>query len=733
MSQLAIAGHAWWRRFAYSRETGPAADYIEYAVPAGAAMVATLLGEAALPVTRPSRPRGERLRLEAHVVDGREGWFAGPHFGWTQGTALAPVPDAADLAGVVVYDEGLGGLDLPPDGVPVLWASNRALPDPAAVAAIQDRGLLMLDADVLRAAGVLISRAVSWERTATDLVWQLANNPLVSYLTGFRHVFVTFAEDGAVYVQRDGDQTIAWLALAHGGAEGSLRERAGLVPDAWSVMVAQAATQFVPVLAGDEGFAPTQVLQPAEIVARAGYDLATLASGRFAPWLDVDKDADHGSLHEVPVAEPSRGPDPDYWQITASWAGVPVFTTAFNYVKFGPEAIRGLPQFAVGDFRTADRREIEGLQALRRLFAAYVAGSRATPLRVAVTGPRGADTTHAVAELAAAVLPNVTVLRTGALAGVDPAAVFRRAADTALAGGLPVVFWETGPMAAGEPEWADLRVLAAFRTGEYFDHGEDNRPLGRGVLVLAAEGPLADGPGLGGVTPYLDATLDLLGLNPGEGDAHFCLRRAFALRALLERERPFAGPEAPIDDDLLRALLLVPEYKHGTRSLAALLDLSSVTGPQWTAADLPPDGQLDLHLDAAAFRRLLLHPAVVASYTDRLAAALADGEGEAWEESAAPIRAARRAEALQLVVSLRAIGCDCDAGDAPFPTVEELTHDEATLLAALAYDRRLTLAAAPDALPWDDLPEDRRQTERDAVAQRLALLHGVGLRVYRIT
>ena len=57
----------------------------------------------------------------------------------------------------------------------------------------------MLDVNVLRKNGAMISARVSWERSATELIWQLQNNPTFSYLNKVPHILITFAQDGAVY------------------------------------------------------------------------------------------------------------------------------------------------------------------------------------------------------------------------------------------------------------------------------------------------------------------------------------------------------------------------------------------------------------------------------------------------------------------------------------------------------------------------------------------------------
>jgi hypothetical protein len=73
----------------------------------------------------------------------------------------------------IVTDEGLDDISLPEGDFPVLWTSNKRLPSQNLLDKIINRCFLLLDADVLRKNGAMISSRVSWERTATELVWQI--------------------------------------------------------------------------------------------------------------------------------------------------------------------------------------------------------------------------------------------------------------------------------------------------------------------------------------------------------------------------------------------------------------------------------------------------------------------------------------------------------------------------------------------------------------------------------
>jgi hypothetical protein len=88
-----------------------------------------------------------------------------------------------------------------------------------------DRLVVVVSADHLREQQTRISRGLSWERTATDLVWQLACNPDLVSLGNCLHLVVRFGIDGAIHYSRRAGRVESRLyydpAVAEGGARGA--------------------------------------------------------------------------------------------------------------------------------------------------------------------------------------------------------------------------------------------------------------------------------------------------------------------------------------------------------------------------------------------------------------------------------------------------------------------------------------------------------------------------------
>ena len=107
----------------------------------------------------------------------------------------------------------------------------------------------------------------------------------------------------------------------------------------------------------------------------------------------------------------------------------------------------------------------------------------------------------------------------------------------------------------------------------------------------------------------LRGTINVLGPNPKDyNDQNYILRRALLLRSLCQRKFKFSDDAAaPISPGIINAMLQIPEYKHGARSMEAILDMSRIEGNSWEPVSLPSHSQLSLHVDANAFINLVLN------------------------------------------------------------------------------------------------------------------------------
>jgi hypothetical protein len=781
--KLSIHGYSVNRIFSYTDGD----LHKEFTVPGGAALVAKILAGKGLADTVTMDDSYLREHMELVRTSGSGGtnfYVIESRSGVTPGVTRI---DTAPAQGALLWGTDFEILPVS-SGTPILWAVNTGLPDSGLIRAVADRCLLMVDANVLRAAGALISRRISWERTATELVWQLNNNPALSFLTRVSRLIVFFAEDGAVLVNRERNGFSASLVLTHGGEEGVLSFKLrGAVDDAFAVMTAALALQFDDVM--NNGLVPVilPVLKAAESLMTTGYDLARLKDVDFDLPDNVLTEPD--TAYDIPVYPGHSAVDPDGWCVPNSMEGKRLFDIAYDYVLEGAVAIEGLPRLSFGALTTVDRWEMESYQNIRNLIIGYAGGVDRRPLSIAVFGAPGSGKSFGVTQICENVMPGKVEkleFNVSQLSSMDDlGAAFQRVRDVALGGKLPLVFLdEFDSDRDGLPLGWLKSFLMPMQDGKFKD-GSGEHPLGRCVLVFA-----------GGTSPSFDeftkpmkserweerqsfknikgpdfisrlrGVINVMGPNQrDEHDNNYVLRRAILLRSLCERNPRLkiksVSVAASISPDIIRAMLLVPIYKHGARSMEAIIDMSSIDGSVWKPVSLPFYSQLSLHVDADAFLKLVLRKEILNSYINLMARSIhekylerlrADGvtghpNDVPWDELSEEFKESNVNQAHDITRKLSAVGFDYDAGDTPFPSVESFDEDIKLVMAQNEHIRWMNEKLAngwrygtprddvkkkhPLILPWEELPIEEKQKDIDAVENIIPLLKSVGLRVYR--
>jgi hypothetical protein len=139
----------------------------------------------------------------------------------------------------------------------------------------------------------------------------------------------------------------------------------------------------------------------------------------------------------------------------------------------------------------------------------------------------------------------------------------------------------------------------------------------------------------------LKGYVDILGPNPQlsaetKADPYHVIRRAIILRLILRNGAPQIwqsqdGDLTPsIDPGVLRALLHAREYKHGVRSMEAIVAMSLLAGrSSFERSCLPAEAQLDLHVDGREFLSLAQQLELEGDVLERMAEA---AHNIFWEE-----------------------------------------------------------------------------------------------------
>ena len=321
---------------------------------------------------------------------------------------------------------------------------------------------------------------------------------------------------------------------------------------------------------------------------------------------------------------------------------------AREIVQQGPErALAGVPLGVFGKLTTADRREIEGYCTVRSLISEYCQAAQPGPLSLAVFGPPGAGKSFGVNQIASTLTEvKIKALTFNLSQFNDPAQLveaFHQVRDVTLAGEIPLVFWDEFDASVGAEKLAWLRYFLSPMQDGTFQDMQITYHLGRAVFVFAGgTSPslqhfdrggedeafvAAKGPDF---VSRLKGFVNVLGPNQLAdaatlGDPLFLVRRAILLRGLLEREVPqiFDKDTPNLDPGVLRAFLHVGRYKHGARSMQALIAMSALAGKdRYERSCLPPEAQLNLHVNGREFLARVQQPELTGEVLERLAQAV---------------------------------------------------------------------------------------------------------------
>jgi len=338
--------------------------------------------------------------------------------------------------------------------------------------------------------------------------------------------------------------------------------------------------------------------------------------------------------------------EPPFWSILRDSYSGDLEDVAKRVALDGPEGtLVDVPRGQFGALLTVDRREIEGFHSIRSLVAEYCGQSSKAPLSIAVFGAPGSGKSFAIEQVAES-LPRAGISRlTFNLSQLGDAAelhdAFHQVRDAALSGEMPLVFWDEFDAPLGSQPLGWLRhFLAPMQDGAFLER-QIPHPMGRAVFVFAGgvahtfdefvrgkDPETSDGKALEereeafrerkgpDFVSRLKGYVNILGPDPAEGgepDPYYVLRRAILLRSVLRRTtdgrlfRKAEGAERlDIDPGVLRAFLEVPRYRHGTRSLQAIVAMSSLSGKsRYERSCLPATDQLDIHVDGDEFMALV--------------------------------------------------------------------------------------------------------------------------------
>jgi len=513
-----------------------------------------------------------------------------------------------------------------------------------------ERLVVVVTADDLRASGMNISRSLSWERTAKEFVWQMAYNAGIG-LADCTNLVVRFGLEGAIHYTLVGDHATARLYFDPTMSEGDFTHNyPGKMQGISSVFVAALAARIaVQCDCGDS--LPDAVGRAVGDGLNASRELVRRGFGKDEPEREPEypypvagiflAGAQRGdSIADVVISDQNTAEDadPHSWCILKEINDPVLEHIAYGIVKEGETAaLNNVPIGNFGKLKSVDRNEIESFHSIKNLMREYIKSESYTrPLSIAVFGSPGSGKSFGITEIAKSIASGRIEILKFNLSQFDSKSdlisAFHKVRDLALEGKIPLVFFdEFDSDFNGKLGWLKY-FLEPMQDGKFMER-ETMHPIGRSILVFAGginntferfSGDDTDGADTmdpeearaykdakgPDFTSRLRGYVNIRGPNQrGSEDTVFVIRRAMLLRSLLEQK---AGnlfdsrKHLRIDDGVLRAMINVKSYRHGTRSIEAIIEMSMLNGRMsWQQAYLPAKEQLKLHLDEESFSRLL--------------------------------------------------------------------------------------------------------------------------------
>lgn len=675
-----------------------------------------------------------------------------------------------------------------------------------------DKLILVVNADDLRGQGIDLSRSLSWERTAREFLWQMSNNPDLEHLAGLPHLVVRFALDGAIHYTGMPNRA-ARLYFDPALPEYGFWERhpghmVGLTDAFIAALTARVLREGPAKL--NEGI--RDGIRSARRFHRLGFGTDTRRLDYPGPGNPGEKDPVFGppTPEDAPIAdvaipppETAESADAKRWCIL-ELQGAGLEAVAHRLVLEGEaRALPNVPVGEFGDLRTVDRTEIESYRSIRNLISQYLEGKTSKrPLCLAVFGPPGSGKSFGVEQVAKSVtgIADVKVEKlefnlSQFESTRDLVMVLHRVRDAVLSGSVPLVFFDEFDCEF-QTRLGWLRYFLAPMQDGVFKDGEGMHPIGRAIFVFA-----------GGTSPsfahfsreefdpdsseedrrkdrkaFVDAKgpdfvsrlrgfVNVLGPNPDptrREDRVYLIRRATILRTLLRKRWASlidAGEHhrLNIDEGVLRALIGVPRYKHGIRSIEAVLEMSMLKDKkEFEPAALPPQDQLDQHVDGRLFIQYVLQAVLFAATREPIALAIHekfrrdrakdkapdDPSMRPWADLPDTLKRANRAQAEDTLRKLELIGCGYRPRTEQSPPVFRFADEQIERLARVEHDRWMEERIAdgwtwgpkrdneqkihPALVPWDQLEESVKQYDRDTVMGIPEFMAQAGFEVYAL-
>lgn len=700
------------------------------------------------------------------------------------------------------------------------------------VSARKEDWVLILHAKDIRICDhVHVSKALSWERTAMEMVYQLKRNAALSELKKAPYLIILFGIDGALLISRNPDEKPLLIfdpENLEGGYASTLKGFGLSTGSAFAASLCNALLQK-----GLGGIVDGIISGLSAMRSLLKNGFAEANKEVSYPFGKIFGDENHHfsecvleSFHDLNSA------DPNFWRIMDEKTRLSKPLVTVDIVKNkSPKILEEIPIGKYGKLQTFDRSEIEQYNSIKNLILEYLDDPKTgRPLCLAVFGPPGSGKSFGIKQvlnsLGRSDIPTMTFNISQYASYNDLVADFHKVRDKVLTGAIPVAFFDEFDSDKDFHPMGWLKYfLSPMQDGE-FKEGETIHPIGKSIFVFAGgtrssfqdfeqngnadslkSDKIADEERqkdqVKRLKQFRDAKcpdfvsrlrgfINILGINPnspvGKTDSTFIIRRAKILRVNFEDTLKTCQlintkGELQIDESVLRALLNIPEYKHGNRSMNAIMDMSRLTGKtKFDLSALPIPEQLDMHVDAKLFmwlatserfytllaveERFELIEDSPMVWEQQLIEKIAEKMHEdycrhrkiqeqttptvvAWPDLPDDKKKSNLDEATDIPVKLGLIGHGMrKIKENELVQTPDISDDEVEMLAEEEHERwcrEQTIQGwkygkprndaekqHPNLVPWNSLAEDDKEKDREAIYAIPRILKELGFSIYRL-
>ncbi|MCK5098956.1 MAG: AAA family ATPase [Desulfobacteraceae bacterium] len=364
-----------------------------------------------------------------------------------------------------------------------------------------DKLVIISSIDEIRKEPVLISKGISWEQTALDLIYELTANKTLKHLLRARHLYITIQTEGVLYLEtKNGMITRARLIFDPAIQEGEWDEYQGISGDVIGLMNCFTAGVVAELMTPDNpnyDYAATRGLSAQRQYKASGHTVENCSFPFDSVIKQIQKPTQLFASAFVPIPSNAVKFNPENSGINfknANWtilegnyllekAKTPLYDMGIRLAALGENELTNVPRLKVNKFLTYDRSEIESLRNLKNLIIDYLKNDKGDkPLSLAVFGAPGAGKSFAVKQLAKSHQIPFLEFNLSQFEDVNElTGAFHQVRDEVLKGESPIVFWDE----FDSQSFLWLQYLLAPMQDGKFQEGQITHPIGKCIFIFA--------------------------------------------------------------------------------------------------------------------------------------------------------------------------------------------------------------------------------------------------------